>query len=189
MPRKPLVFFPGAIYHITNRGNRHSPLFYDDQDRMEYLKILEETHAYYPFNVHTYCLMGNHIHVLVETITHHPKDIMKRLNTLYAIYLNKRYEFEGHVFQGRYKAKLIDSQQYFIESSRYIHMNPVEANIIDSPENYPWSSLHYYLPENKIPPPPFITTDKILSLFPEPKMENYIKFLQEERKDKVILPR
>jgi putative transposase len=120
------IWFPGAKYHITNRGNRRAAFFYDDFDHQEYLNLLEESRKYFPFHLHAYCLMTNHIHLLIETIHHHPKDIMKMLNSRYAMYFNKRHHLVGHVFRGRYGAELIDTAEYLLGVSRYIHLNPLK---------------------------------------------------------------
>ncbi|MEH6907546.1 transposase [Neobacillus drentensis] len=175
MSRKHRVWFPGAKYHITNRGNRRSSIFYDDFDYEAYLQLLEEACRYFPFHLHAYCLMTNHIHLQIETIHHHPKDMMKMLNSRYAMYFNKRHRLVGHVFQGRYGAELIDSSDYLLDASRYIHLNPVDANMVKSPEDYKWSSYTAYVTDSVNP---HITTTKILSHFPEPKKENYRKFVE-----------
>jgi putative transposase len=175
LSRKHRVWFPGAKYHITNRGNRRSSIFYDDFDYEAYLRLLEEACRYFPFHLHAYCLMTNHIHLQIETIHHHPKDMMKMLNSRYAMYFNKRHRLVGHVFQGRYGAELIDSSDYLLDASRYIHLNPVDANMVKSPEDYKWSSYTAYVTDSVNP---HITTTKILSHFPEPKKENYRKFVE-----------
>lgn len=110
MARKFRTWYPGAMYHITSRGNRRSALFYDDIDRKTYLELLEETKAFYPFHLHAYCLMTNHIHLQLETTPHHTKCIMKMLNSRYALHFNKRHRLVGHVFQGRYGAELIETK-------------------------------------------------------------------------------
>jgi putative transposase len=138
------IWFPGAKYHITNRGNRRAAIFYDDFDHEEYLELLEKSRKHFPFHLHAYCLMTNHIHLLIETIHHHPKDSMKMLNSRYAMYFNKRHHLVGHVFEGRYGAELIDSAEYVLGVSRYIHLNPFEANMVKKPEDYLWSSYNAY---------------------------------------------
>ncbi|MED4227920.1 transposase [Neobacillus cucumis] len=175
MSRKHRVWFPGAKYHITSRGNRRSSIFYDDFDREAYFQFLEEARCYFPFYLHTYCLMTNHIHLQIETIHHHPKDMMKMLNSRYAMYFNKRHNLVGHVFQGRYGAELIDSKDYLLDVSRYIHLNPVEANMVKSPSDYRWSSYAAYISDYVNP---HITTTKILSHFREPQKEHYRKFVE-----------
>ncbi|WP_040203333.1 REP-associated tyrosine transposase [Neobacillus jeddahensis] len=178
MSRKLRVWFPGAIYHITSRGNRRSVIFFDDFDRVVYLELLEETRQAYPFHLLAYCLMDNHVHLQIETIDDHPKDIMKMINSRYAIYLNKRYEQVGHVFQGRYGSEMIVSTDYLLDVNRYIHLNPVEAQMVRSPQDYPWSSYLAYLSDTYVSPIPIQTT-KVLTLFPKPQIENYCKFVED----------
>lgn len=177
MSRKPRTWYPGAVYHITDRGNRQMPIFMDNKDRYQYMDFLEETRTYYPFTLHAYCLMTNHLHLLLETINHHPQEIMKMQNSRYGIYFNNRHDFVGHVFQGRYKSELIDSPEYFLNASRYIHLNPVEAKIAQNPANYKWSSYQAYVSNTKNP---HITTDRILSYFPEPPKEYYKRVIENE---------
>ena len=179
MSRKHRIWFPGAKYHITSRGNRRSAIFYDHFDHQVYLELLEEVRSYFPFHLHSYCLMTNHIHLQIETIQHHPKEMMKMLNSRYAMYFNKRHHLVGHVFQGRYGAELIEETDYFLEVSRYIHLNPVEANMVKYPEEYPWSSYLAYISDYANPR---ITTTKILSHFPESQNESYRKFVEGVKK-------
>jgi putative transposase len=166
MSRRPRVWFPGAIYHITSRGNRRSIIFNNQEDYDRYLSLITETQAELPFQLHAYCLMSNHLHLLVETTTTPIQEIMWSIQTSYANYFNKRYQLDGHVFQGRYGAKLIDSQKYFVDAGRYIHMNPIDAELVEHPSDYKWSSYQYYVNGN---PPPFLNTSKTISLFPGTK--------------------
>lgn len=175
LARKPRIWYPGAMYHIFKRGNRKLPLFYETDDYHAYMYFLELTRRKFPFHLHAYCLMPNHIHLQLETINDEIHHIMHKLNFRYAIYLNKRYDFVGHVFQGRYGAKLIETRAYLLDVSRYIHLNPVEAKIVSTPEQYEWSSYQAYITGS---PNPHITTDKILSQFPEPKREHYRMFVE-----------
>jgi REP element-mobilizing transposase RayT len=175
MSRKIRVWHPGSIFHITSRGNRHATLFYDDYDRKKYLTLLNETCEKFPFYLHAYCLMTNHIHLLLEIINDPPGEIIKMAHSLYAIYFNKRHELDGHVFQGRYKSELIDSPQYLLEASRYIHLNPVKAGIVEHPAQYPWSSYLSYVTTN---PNPFIVTQRILSHVPYPKKKHYQQYVE-----------
>lgn len=177
MSRKPRSWFPGAVYHITDRGNRQMSIFTDDRDRFKYMELLEETRTYYPFTLHAYCLMTNHLHLLLETINHHPQDIMKMLNSRYGIYFNKRHELVGHLFQGRYKSELIDTDGYFLNASRYIHLNPIEAKIVQDPAKYKWSSYSAYVSDYQNP---HITTARILSYFPTAPKETYKRIIENE---------
>ncbi|MFC4025146.1 transposase [Oceanobacillus longus] len=176
MSRKHRIWYPGAMYHITSRGNRRSALFYDEMDRKAYLELLEEVRFYHPFHLHAYCLMTNHIHLQLETTTHHIKHIMKMLNSRYALHFNKRHHLVGHVFQGRYGAELIETKDYQLEVSRYIHLNPVEAEMVSLPEDYRWSSYRaYVIGEGN----PHVRTKKILAYFSAPERENYQMFVEE----------
>jgi putative transposase len=177
MSRKPRNWYPGAVYHITDRGNRQMSIFMDDKDRFKYMELLEETRIYYPFTLHAYCLMTNHLHLLLETINHHPKDIMKMLNSRYGIYFNHRYDLIGHVFQGRYKSEMIDSAEYFLNASRYIHLNPIEASIVQDPAHYRWSSYSAYISNHQNP---HISTERILSYFPEPQKDVYKRIIESD---------
>src|SRR5690606_34138779 len=160
---------------ITSRGNRRSSLFYDEEDKLAYLEILEQARAYYPFYLHAYCLMTNHIHLQLETVNHHPKHIMKMLNSRYAMYFNSRHNLVGHVFQGRYGSELIETKDYELEVSRYIHLNPVEAEMVDTPLEYKWSSYRAYVAGKE---DVHVRVDKILCYFSEPRGERYRKYVE-----------
>ncbi|WP_216831529.1 REP-associated tyrosine transposase [Alkalihalobacterium elongatum] len=170
MARKPRIWFPGATYHITSRGNRRADIFYDLNDRYMYLSLLEKTRIQYPFHLHAYCLMTNHIHLLLETKDTPTKDIIKKLHSLYAMYFNKRHDTSGHLFQGRYHAEIIHDDTYFLEASKYIHLNPVEANMVERPESYRWSSYPAYISSISNP---HVCTKRILSYFPYPQKKSY----------------
>jgi putative transposase len=183
MSRKHRVWYPGATYHITARGNRRTALFEDQNDYLTYLSILEDVRSQYPFILHSYCLMTNHIHLQLETTSHHIQLIMKEMHSRYAIYFNRRHDYIGHLFQGRYGAKLIDSVAYFLDASRYIHLNPVEANIVQFPHDYRWSSYPAYITSTRNP---HVFTSKILSYFPEPKQIYYQYFVERQDPLKIL---
>ncbi|WP_442596860.1 transposase [Neobacillus sp. D3-1R] len=174
MARRHRIWFPGASYHITARGNRKFFIFYDDKDHQQYLSILKETQEQLPYYLHSYCLMSNHIHLLLETQNIPITEIMKTIQTHYAVYFNKRYDLVGHVFQGRFKSDLIKDASHFLNTSRYIHTNPLEAEITSEIQDYPWSSYPAYFTST---PNPLVTTEKTLSFFQAPQKENYLKFL------------
>lgn len=175
MVRKQRTWFPGAKYHITSRGVRKSLLFYDDEDRFEYLHMLNKTKHQYPFILHTFCLMDNHIHLQMETIETPPGLIMKHLHSKYAKYFNQKHEFTGHLFEKRYGSELIDARDYELEVSRYIHLNPLKAKMVKNIEDYQWSSIHSYLTESTNSS--LVCTNQILSYFPPPQLETYLRFL------------
>jgi REP element-mobilizing transposase RayT len=174
MARKHRVWFPGAMYHVISRGNNQAAIYVDRKDHLEYLSLVKDSKELYPFSLHAYCLMYNHVHLLIETHKFPLTDIMKFINTNYAIYFNKRYDKKGHVFQGRYRADIIADRSYFLNANRYIHRNPLEANIVKKLEDYPWSSYSSYISTK---PNILVTSEKILSQFPEPQLENYLSFL------------
>lgn len=177
MPRKPRIWFPNAMYHITTRGVRKMTIFYDQADYFKYLQILEETRDQLPFILHSYCLMTNHVHLQLQTINDPIHKIMKQINTHYAIYFNKRHDLFGHVFQGRYGAELINSLDYELDVSKYIHLNPLEAHMVNKAEDYPWSSYRAYIFGEKNP---HVDTKRILAHFPPPSQFHYQKFTEEK---------
>ncbi|MFD6439266.1 transposase [Peribacillus sp. NPDC060186] len=133
MPRKLRIWYPGSIYHITSRGNRHSDIFLDDKDRLRYLHHVEKTKAW--LLPHT-----NHVHLLIETMQYPISDIMHKLNSCYSISFNRRNDHDEHLFQGRYHSVLIESIDNSRLTNRYIYLNPVKANIVKNPAEYKWSS-------------------------------------------------
>ena len=142
-PKRPWV--AGAIYHITNRGNRQEIIFRESIDYIVYLGILKETLKFYEddnYKLISYCLMSNHVHLLLKTGTKDPSFFMRRVNSMYARYFNSKYQYIGHLFQGRYFSNLINNVIELLEVSRYIHLNPVRAKMVDSPEKYMWSSYN-----------------------------------------------
>ena len=136
-PKRPWV--SGAIYHITNRGNRQEIIFRENIDYIVYLGILKETLKFYEndnYKLISYCLMSNHVHLLLKTGRKDPSFFMRRVNSMYARYFNSKYQYIGHLFQGRYFSNLINNVIELLEVSRYIHLNPVRAKMVDSPEKY-----------------------------------------------------
>jgi REP element-mobilizing transposase RayT len=127
------------------RGNHRHDIYRDDEDRQVYLTLLRETKKEYKFYLHSYCLMTNHVHLHIETEDINISIIMKRINLLYAQFFNNKYNFVGHLFQDRFKSELIETDQYHLEIGRYIHLNPVRANMTELPIDYTWSSYRVYM--------------------------------------------
>lgn len=175
MVRKRRVWVSGGKYHITSRGIRKYPIFLDDFDRVKYLTLLEETMSACPFILHAYCLMTNHVHLQLESSSIPPNVIISQLHTKYAKYFNKKYDYSGHVFEKRYNAELIDSPAYELDVSKYIHLNPCKAGIVDEPEDYPWSSYRNYLYGEASS---LVFTNQILSYFPHPQAIHYENFVK-----------
>jgi REP element-mobilizing transposase RayT len=151
MARPLRIEYAGAVYHVMARGNQGQPIFRDDQDRRRFLETLEEACRKTGWRVHAYVLMGNHYHLLVETPEGNLVAGMKWLQGTYTQRHNRRHKVSGHLFQGRYKAVVIDSQSpaYFEVVATYIHLNPARAGLIrpgqDPLRRYPWSSYPWYL--------------------------------------------
>lgn len=183
MARNNRIWFEGAKFHVTSRGIRKSSLFFEDEDYEQYLELIDETKARYPFFLHTYCLMTNHTHLQLETLQTPLSTIMKHLHTKYAKYFNKKYQFSGHVFEKRYGDVLLNSKEYELDVSKYIHLNPVVAGMVANPEEYSWSSYRTYLYGEVNP---HIDPHLILSYFPEPPLYHYQQYINSLPTDKFI---
>lgn len=177
LPRKARIWYPGASYHIMCRGNHRHDIYRDDEDRQVYLTLLRETKKEYNFHLHSYCLMTNHVHLHIETVDINISIIMKRINLLYAQFFNNKYNFVGHLFQDRFKSELIETDQYHLEISKYIHLNPVQANMTELPIDYTWSSYRVYM---SIRQDSIVTTEKTLGYFSEPRVEHYRLYVESE---------
>jgi REP element-mobilizing transposase RayT len=163
MARPLRIEFPGALYHVTSRGNARQPIFLDDRDRSFFLDRLGEAVRSHGWHCHSYCLMPNHYHLLVETPEPNLSRGMRRLNGRYSQRFNRRHDRVGHVLQGRFHAVLVQRETHFLEVARYIVLNPVRAGLVASAEAYPWSSLRVTL--GLEPAPPWHDANTILSQF------------------------
>lgn len=149
MARKPRIEYPGAFFHIIARGNNREDIFRDNEDRQHYLEHLSSYINMGKVTLYAFCLMTNHIHLLVEMGEVPISRVLQRLHTWYTRYYNQKYNRVGHVFQGRYKSVLCEKDAYLVELVRYIHLNPVRAGITMSPRDYRWSSHRAYLGEDE----------------------------------------
>ncbi|MDD5747640.1 MAG: transposase [Actinomycetota bacterium] len=140
MARPLRIEFPGAVYHITARGNAKQDIFLDNKDFLDFLYILCSVVKRYNWILHAYCLMSNHYHLLVETPEGNLSIGMRQLNGTFTQQFNRRHKRVGHLFQGRYKAILVDKDSYLLELCRYIVLNPVRAGIVRSPKYWQWSN-------------------------------------------------
>ncbi|MEK7665433.1 MAG: transposase [Patescibacteria group bacterium] len=134
------IEFPGAFYHITTRGNARSSIFLSDQDREQFLFIFSSVLKKFNWRCYSYCLMGNHYHFVIETIDPTLSKGMQNLNATYTQWYNAKHKHVGHLFQGRFKAFLVEEQEYLLEVIRYVVLNPVRAKMVDDPSDYQWSS-------------------------------------------------
>jgi REP element-mobilizing transposase RayT len=163
MARPLRIEFRGALYHVTSRGDRREVIFEDDEDRLVFLHTLAEVVERFHWLCHAYCLMRNHYHLLVETPDGNLSKGMRHLNGVYTQATNRRHTRTGHLFQGRFKAILVDKDPYLLELTRYVVLNPVRAGIVRRVENWPWSSYRAMI--GKTPAPDWLATDGILALF------------------------
>lgn len=155
--------FPGALYHVTARGDNHGIIFIDDDDRKKWLSIMGLVSSRFNFHVHAYCQMGNHYHVVIETVEGNLSQGMRQLNSLYSQYFNRRHDRVGHVFQGRYKAILVHKDSHLLELARYIALNPVRAGLVSQAGQWRWS--HYNATIGASVAPAWLVTDWLLSQF------------------------
>ena len=149
MARALRIEYPGAFYHITSRGNERKAVFKSKQDRLKFLEYIGTATERYGACVHVYCLMDNHYHLLMETPLGNLSQIMRHINGAYTTYFNVKRGRSGHLFQGRYKSILVDADEYAKELSRYIHLNPVRANMVSTPDKFQWSSYNQYIGKQK----------------------------------------
>jgi len=140
MSRPLRLEYAGALYHVTSRGDRREAIYEDDNDRSAFISVLEGVCDTYNWVCHAYCLMSNHYHLLIETPDANLSKGMRQLNGLYTQTYNRSHGRVGHVFQGRYKAILVEKESYLLELSRYIVLNPVRAGMVRSVRDWPWSS-------------------------------------------------
>jgi len=140
MSRPLRIEYAGALYHVTSRGDNKAAIYIDDEDRERFLQTLSEVCERYNWVLHTYCLMDNHYHLLIETPESNLSIGMRHLNGVYTQRFNRKHERVGHVFQGRFKSIIVQRESYLLELARYIVLNPVRARMVRKAKNWPWSS-------------------------------------------------
>jgi REP-associated tyrosine transposase len=145
MARALRITYPGSFHHVYSRGNQKQPIFICDEDRYYFLKVLNDAYLGFGLVVYAYCLMVNHYHLFAASLWGELSRALHLINTTYTVYFNKKHGQVGHLFQGRFKSILVEAEAYAWELSRYIHLNPVRAGLVGSPEDYPWSSYQDYL--------------------------------------------
>ncbi len=160
MARPLRIEYAGAWYHVMNRGAGRKGIFKTDDQRAYFLSLLADTHQRFNAEWHAYCLMGNHYHLLVRTPEATLARIMRHVNGLYTQYFNRTERQDGPLFRGRYKAILVDAEAYWLQLSRYIHRNPLEAGLVRRLAAYRWSSYPAYIGRTVVPQ--WLTTEYTL---------------------------
>src|SRR5574340_1187213 len=140
MSRPLRLEFESALYHVTSRGDRREPIFEDDADRNSWLEVFGQGLERFDATAFAYCLMGNHYHFVVQTRQPNLSRLMRQINGVYTQSYNRRHDKVGHLFQGRFKAILVDENAYLLEVCRYVDLNPVRARMVSHPADWPWSS-------------------------------------------------
>ena len=178
MARKPRVHYPGALYHVMVRGNNGEKVLNEEIQKNKYLDIIASYKEKIGFMLYAYCIMDNHAHLLIEVRDVPLSQIMQRIQQVYTQWFNHKYNRTGHVFQQRYKALLCDKDNYLLQLIRYIHNNPVKANLKDGIK-YKWSSHLYYAGKKSN----IADTSYILKIFSEDKnnaIKQYLQFMNQE---------
>lgn len=163
MSRPLRIEFPGGLFHVTSRGDRREAIYLDDADRRRWLTLLGQVCQRFNWVCHAYCLMDNHFHIVVETAEGNLSAGMRQLNGVYTQWHNHIHDRVGHMFQGRFKAVVVQRESYLLELARYVVLNPVRAGLCALPELWPWSS--YRATVGTVPPPEWLRTAWLLSQF------------------------
>jgi len=188
MVRKAREKGESGVYHVVLRGINRQDIFYDEDDYQRFLEILAQKKSAEQYEVYGYCLMSNHIHILLRENSDTISQIMSRIGTSYAWWYNRKYDRSGHVFQGRYGSECVEDDSYLLTVVRYIHHNPVKAKMVRAPEDYRWSSIHAYYGDRNSPAG--LTDSKyILGILHEKGTEAikvFKEFMQQENEDQCL---
>lgn len=188
MARPLRIEYPGAVYHITMRGNNRRIIFKQDVDRERFLLKLAESIQRFDIRLYLFCLMTNHVHLVLETPRGNLSRFMHRLLTAYTVYFNRRHNESGHLMQGRFGASVVDEDEYILKLSRYVHLNPVYVKKIkplpvrervEKLRAYPWSSYRSYI--GKVKPLDFVVYEPVLQMmgrYKKRRQSQYRKFVE-----------
>lgn len=169
MSRLPRTFSNSKIYHIISKGIDDSDIFYTDQDRFVFLEKIKLAKEEFPFSLYAYCLMSNHVHMVMGVQDEFLSKAIQSLNIRYANYFNTIYQRKGHFFQNRFKSKNVENQKYFLDVCRYVHRNPEKAGIAKT-NHYRWSSYSEYLGKEKL------IEKRVLLHYLDNNINNFIKY-------------
>lgn len=180
MARPIRIEYAGAVYHVTSRGDRREAIFWDDDDRLIWLEIFSEVCSRFNWRCHAWCMMDNHYHIVIETIEGNLSQGMRHLNGVYTQKSNRKYGRVGHVYQGRYKAILVQKDSYLLELSRYVVLNPIRAQMVNTILDWQWSSYPEMIGAKACPE--WLEIDWLLSQFGDKRqlaVQSYINFVRE----------
>jgi len=179
MARPLRIEYSGALYHVINRGNAGEVIFRVNGDREKFLDYLGKAVERFLLKVHVYCLMNNHFHILIETQQPNLSRAIQWLTVSYAGFFNRKYQRIGHLFHGRFKSILVEADEYLKQLSRYIHLNPVRAGLVNQPADFMWSSYPIFI--GKAMAPGWVETEWLLSQFGRTRkiaIKNYKDFVE-----------
>lgn len=184
MPRVARVKEINTTYHIIMRGNERKGIFVGDEDRIRFVETLARMKEKYNYIIEAYCLMDNHVHLLINDNGNDISTIMKSINISYAYYFNKVYKRVGHLFQDRFISEIVEDDKYLLAVSAYIHNNPVRAGIVSKPEDYRWSSMCEYLGKdvNK----GIVNSDRIFDCFSASRKRSIMEYYRYVRKHEKV---
>jgi len=184
MPREARRISKSKIYHIMIRGINQQNIFADDEDHEKFMAVLDTYHKKMEYDLYAYCLMGNHVHLLIKEGKEILSNTMKRIGASYVHWYNWQYNRKGHLFQDRYKSEAVEDDAYFLTVLRYIHQNPLKAGLTDHVDSYKWSSYKEYTSKTKR-----VNVDFALSLFAKEKdkaIEKFKRFNYEPNNDQCL---
>lgn len=189
MPRQPRKLCESKTYHVMIRGNDRNDIFIDEEDKTKFIGILYEKNKEKQFILYGFCIMDNHAHLVLNEDKDRLDKLMKRINTSYAYYFNKKYRRIGHVFQDRFKSETIDSDKHLLCAIRYVHNNPIKACMTANLDEYRWSSYNYYIINEKCFMKNIIEKNFILKMFSKLEhraIELFKEFSIQKNEDKFI---
>jgi putative transposase len=179
MPRSGRRLSASKTYHVMIRGNERKAIFLDDEDRAYFVSMLAMKNLERQFAVYAYCLMDNHVHLIINEGAESISGIMKRLQVSYVHYFNQKYGRSGHLFQDRFKSEAVEDDQYLLTAVRYIHHNPVKAQMVSHPCEYRWSSYNLYLGKTAGYPKNLVAVGPVLMMFaddPQRAVQLFVEF-------------